>query len=152
MKLLNLLRTTDGTSLIELSLILPILILMLLAVLDCGLLLRQDMIVADSARAGAEYALTTTTAADTTGMHNTATLSAGDIPGYKAVPLSFCTCVAGGSTASCTGSCASGSMPIQYAQVTASANLPLLFKVQGLPATIAVQSVSRVRTAWTAGR
>ena len=145
----KLLRDPHGNALVEMSLILPILVLMLLAVVDVGLLLQQAMTVADSARAGAAYALPRANANDTAGMIAVATESAGAVPGYAASAANVCTCGSADAAASCSNRCSNGNAPAQFAQVTATASIPLLFGMQGLPASIPVSSSARMRTAWT---
>ena len=143
----NLLPKQDGSAMVEMSLILPILVLLLLAVLDCGLLLEQAMMVADSARAGAAYAIPWANAGNTAGMVAVATQSAAAIPGYSASAANVCLCSPGGAATSCASRCSNGNVPAQYAQVTATASIPLLFAVQGFPARIPVSSTARMRTA-----
>ena len=133
---------------IEMSLILPILILMLLGVVDFGLILQQAMVVQDSARTGAAYAIPYANATNTAGMVAAATQSAGAIPGYSAAATNTCACAPGASAISCSSSCPNNAHPAEYAQVTASANLPLLFGVQGFPASIPITFTARTRTAW----
>ena len=141
----KLLRDQRGSSMIEVSLVLPILIFLLLATVNLGLVLQQYMTVTDSARAGAEYPTNWTTSSDTAGMRNAAIASAGTIPGYNASAIVFCTCGPGGSAVSCSGSCSGYGNPAQYAQVTATASLPVLYSVAGFPAHYNVQSVARMR-------
>ena len=146
----KLLWKQDGNAMIEMSLILPVILLLLLAVLDFGLLLQQVMAVADSARAGAAFAIPWENASNTAGMSAVATQSAGAIPGYSASAVNVCLCSPDGSAVSCAGHCSNGNLPAQYAQVTATASIPLLFAIQGFPARIPVSSTARMRTAWTA--
>jgi Flp pilus assembly protein TadG len=64
----------SGQALVESALCLPVLILFLAAVIDLGLLLQFDTILASSARAGAQYgSQNATNAADTRGMQTAAT-------------------------------------------------------------------------------
>ena len=134
---------------IEVCLVLPILIFLLLATVNLGLILQQYMAVVDSARAGAEYPTNWATSSDTAGMQNAAVASAGNIPGYQAVATVACTCGSGGAVISCSGTCSGGTTPAQYAQVTATATLPLLYTVAGFPAHYNVQSIARMRVPWT---
>ncbi len=142
----GLLADQSGSVLVEMSLILPVLVFMVLAVLDVGILLVQDMRVADSARSGAEYGATQSTATDLAGMQNLAFASAGSVPGYNAVAQDVCTCAPGTPAISCSSSCPAYGVPARYAQVTATATLPLVFGVRGLPLAIQVRSVARIRT------
>lgn len=145
----RLLRDRQGNALIEVSLVFPILLFILLATINIGLILQQYMAVVDSARAGVEYPTNWATSSDITGMQNAAVTSAGNIPGYQAVSSILCTCGPGGSNVSCTGTCPGYGHPAQYAQVTATASLPVLYSVTGFPAHYNVQSVARMRVPWT---
>lgn len=145
-------RQEGGNAIIEVSLILPILVLMLLAVVDLGLVLEQAMIVADSARAGAEFATPWANAANTSGMAAVAAQSAVGVAGYSAAAVNVCTCAPAGQAVSCNNRCSSGAAPAQYAQVTGSASVPLIFGIQGFPAAIPVSSTATVRTVWTGPR
>ena len=144
----KLLRRQHGNAMIEMSLILPLLVLMLLAVVDVGLLLEQVMVVHDAARAGAAFAVPWANATNTAGMAAVAAQSASAIPGAAASAINVCTCSPGGAPTSCSNRCAGGNPPAEYAQVTVTAGIPLLFGVQGLPARIPVSSTARMRTAW----
>ena len=141
-------REQQGNAMIEVSLVLPILIFLLLATLNIGLILQQSMAVADSARAGAEYPTNWATSSDTAGMQRVAVAAAGNIPGYQAVSIVVCTCGPGGAIVPCSSTC-SGTIPAQYAQVTATANLPLLYSVAGFATHYNVTSVARMRVPWT---
>lgn len=145
----------EGNAFIELALILPTLLLMLLGVLDFGLVLMQYMAVCDSVRAAAEYATVHGHEADTATIQTLARQFGSNIPGYSASAVQVCACTPSGNAVSCTtgtGTCSGApSTPFQYVQVTATATLPLIFKVQGFPISIPVKSSMKVRTAYSKG-
>ena len=144
-------RREDGNALIESAIFMPVTILMLLAVLDFGLVLNQDLRVADSARSAAVSASDRYYATDTSVLQAVGTYSTYGIPNYKVAVLNYCTCANGTGTASCADhtSCGGYGIPNQYVKITATATLPLIFKVSSFPASINVQSVAIARTAWT---
>ncbi len=142
----------QGSSTIELALILPVLITMLFGVLDFGLILSRDMTVIDSARAAGEYATIYGQRANSTQVQTFATQFATGIHGYTATAALVCTCSPGGAAVDCLSSCPSGiTTPLQYMQITATATLPLVFGIHGLPAGIPVKSVAYIRTPYTQG-
>jgi len=147
----RLLGRQDGNALIEVALLLPIIILMMLAVLDYGVLLNWDLRVADSARSAAEAATFRGFAANTALAQLVGTSSTAGIPNYSITAVNYCTCANGVGTASCSNhsSCGGYGIPNQYMKVTASATLPLLFGIKGFPLNIKVTSVAIARTAWT---
>jgi len=146
-------RQDEGSAMIEIALILPILILMLLGTLDVTVLLVQSMAIVDSATIGAEYgAARWEYASDTVDFKGLSGLiGSAYVPNYQSVAVISCSCGAGGSAVSCSGTCAGGAAPVQYAQVTATGNLPLLFGVTGLPGSITVKWIARNRVSWKAG-
>jgi hypothetical protein len=130
----------EGNALIEAALLLPVMILMLLGVADFGILLNQDLRVADSARSAAMSATTLTWANNMSNVQTVGSASASGIPGYTIAVTQYCLCAPGSG---------SYGIPNQYVQVTASAQLPLLFSIKGFPATYSVKSVAIARTPWT---
>ena len=139
---MKLFHSEEGSVLVEVALIAPVIIVMILGVVNFGFMLQQDLAVADSARAGAAYALTWGNQTRTSQMAAVATVAAGSIPSYQAAATNFCTCGPGGTAISCTSSCSSYGQPTMYAQVTATATLPVLL---GTGTGIPVSSVARVR-------
>ena len=132
----------SGSTMIELAVVLPVILVMLLGVLNYGLVLAQNIAVADSARAGAEYATGFGNGTNVQQMQAVATATAGNVPNYKVTAVNVCNCSPGGAAVSCTSSCSGYGQPATYAQVTATATLPLVF---GSSASIPVKSVAIVR-------
>ncbi len=146
-------RREEGSALIELSLILPVLLLMLLGVLDYGLVFQQYMTLNDSVRATAYYATMYGDAADTGTMVTLATQFAATVPNYNATATVVCSCTPGGAIVDCTSAYCSGTIaaPRQYTQITATATLPLLFRITGLPVGIPVTSTTMVPISFRGG-
>ena len=146
-------RRTEANAMIEVSIVLPIIILLMLGALDYGLLLQQYMRIVDSARAGAMVGTMKGQTNNLTAMQAAATAAAPGIAGYSATAINVCTCAPGSAVVSCSaGSCpgyGNSGNPAEYAQVTATATLPMIFGLRGLPASYPVKSVARVRVVWT---
>ena len=142
----------QGSSFIELSLILPVLLLMLLGVVDFGLIFSQYMTVIDSTRAAAEYATVYGQRANSGQVQTFASQFASGIPGYSASAAVVCTCNPGGGGVSCTSSCGGPvTTPLQYMRITATATLPLIYGVQGFPTSLPVRANVSIRTPYTQG-
>lgn len=141
----------DANAMIEVSLFLPVMILLLLAVLDVGLILSLDLRVVDSARSAAESATLRSNATRTDIAQVVGSDSANGITTYQISAVNYCTCANGTGLADCSShsSCGSYGIPNQYIRVTASATLPLLFTIPGFPVSYTVRSVAIARTAWT---
>ena len=149
--ILKLLRGSDGNALIEVALFLPIMILMLIGVVDFGVLLNQDLRVADSARSAATAATTYVWANNMSYVQLVGSSSANGIPGYSIAASQYCLCAPGSAQFTCSSHTACGTygIPNQYVQVTATAQLPLLFSIKGFPSVYNVKSVAIARTPWT---
>ena len=93
-------------------------------------------------RAGAEYAAGWGNGTNVAQMQAVAQAAAGNIPSYQVTAVNVCNCSPGGAGVSCTGTCPGYGQPATYAQVTATANLPLAFGSAGM---IPVKAVAIVR-------
>jgi len=132
-----------GQSLVELALVLPLLLLLLVGVLEIGRFAYYDILVANAARAGAQYgAQSLTAAADVDGIQ-TAAQNDG-LSTLKVTPSLLCGCSAGA-----LGTCPSSSVcanPLVYIQVKAEAtDFKSLFSYPGLPAKMTLTSTVTMR-------
>jgi Flp pilus assembly protein TadG len=142
-----------GTSLLEFALLVPLLTILLLGVIEVGRFADAALLVADAARAGAQYgAQNLTTAADVSGIANAAQQ---DVQGNSVLnpvlgtnglqaPSSLvCRCDGVsedcGTLSSCTGDGA------EYVQVIASGKFVSLFSFPGLPGGITLNSTYQIR-------
>ena len=124
-------RRAKGTALIEFALTAPLLLLLLAGTLNYAVALRAAASVAEAARAGAQYGSRSADAAlDIAGMQQAARNAAPDVEGLAVTAERSCRCP-GGAAVDCGGSCAGGKM-MAYAQVTARATTPSLFRYAGL--------------------
>jgi Flp pilus assembly protein TadG len=117
--------------LVEFTLVTPLLLLLMAAVLNYGLLLRTSVLVADAARAGAQYgSRSPANATDTAGIQTAARNSTPDVANLTVTSARTCQC-GDGTAVSCTTNCARGTR--MYVQVTASATGRTVFSYAGLP-------------------
>jgi Flp pilus assembly protein TadG len=139
-------KREKGSALLETVLMIPLFMLLFMGVADYGRVFYTADIVVYAATAGAEYgAISTTNAANTSGMQTAATNAATSISGLTATATSFCTCSAGGATVSCSSTCTSYGTPCMYVQVKTQATFKTLAAFPGLPHTIPLTAMSTLR-------
>lgn len=123
-----------GTALVELALVLPLLLVLLAGIADYGRALSMATAVANAARVGAQYAISSPPReTDTAGIRSAVIDSAPSFSGLTVTSTRSCQCP-GSSSVSCGGSCGSGSM-LTYVQVTVTATSSAIFSYSGLPFT-----------------
>ena len=133
-----------GSAMVEFALIAPMLLLVMAGVLDYSLALRTAIVVADAARAGAQYgSLTAANSSDISGMQAAARNAAPTLTGLTVTAEQACQC-SDGTAASCSGSCSTGALSV-YVRVTATATAPLAFRYPGLAFSGAVSSSATMR-------
>jgi Flp pilus assembly protein TadG len=145
-KSLQSLRTREeGSSAIELAVILPFLVLMLVAAVDFGRGYYASIEVSSAAEAGALYGTLNLT--DTAGMQAAATLDAHDVSGLTAVATYGCECSDGThAVASCTSpptTCTSNAL--DYVQVVTKATYTPILRFPGISTSYPLKSVARMR-------
>jgi Flp pilus assembly protein TadG len=137
-----------GQSLVELAFVLPVLLLLLVGIIEIGRFAYYSILVANAARAGAQYgAQSLAAAADTTGISNAGT---NDAPGITApntltvTSTQSCGCATTSlGTCGTPTACAAGRWLV-YVQVTATGSFNSLFSYPGLPKTFAVTRVQEM--------
>lgn len=136
-------RGEEGSSLIELALMMPVFALILVGSVEVAQLAYASIEVTSAARAGAEYgAQTHDTAADAAGMQTVATGAGPNVPNMQATATTFCTC-SDGSSITCSNAGTSCSARInEYVQVNTSASVTSLFHIAGLPRTFTLKGVA----------
>lgn len=148
-------RRQAGQSLVEVALMLPFLLLLLLGVIEIGRYAYISILVGNAARAGASYGVQSPVqSVDTAGIsnaaHNDFQNNGQNSAGLSVSSSVSCGCDGSGSVApfSCTGNgagvCASGHWTVTLA-VTASGTFSGLFNYPGIPSSITVTKVSKVR-------
>jgi Flp pilus assembly protein TadG len=139
---------TQGSSLVELAFVLPVLMVVLLGIIDFGRVFYTSAEVANAAHAGAIYGSRTLSLANsTTGMQTAATTDAADTTGMTSTASVVCECTQGGSVVICqTAQSSCGlTIPLVYVTVTTSAKLTPLVPWPGIPNPITVNATAKMR-------
>jgi Flp pilus assembly protein TadG len=140
------LRDDSGNSLLEVALILPVLVLMLVAAVDFGRAYVVGIQLASATQAGVLYGMQTPT--DVTGIVAAANLNASGITGITTAATFGCECSDGSSVvASCSRGPVCATNVLNYVDVVATATYKPMLKYPGIPASIAMRSEARIRSA-----
>jgi Flp pilus assembly protein TadG len=131
----------------ELAVILPVLILFGVGVMDYGRVFFRSLIVANAARAGAEYGtLSVANGIDATRIRGFARLDGQEITGLAVSSSQVCRCgdnVVNCATATCPGY-GSGA-PRVYVVVTAIDTVDLFLRYPGLPTRVPIARTATFR-------
>jgi Flp pilus assembly protein TadG len=144
----SLYRDDYGSSLVEVAIMMPVLMLLLIGVVDISQGYYYAIEVSDAAEAGAVYGSQNLT--DTAGMQSAAVLDAPNLKGGVTASASYgCECPDGsGRVVGCAappGSCASSY--VAYVQVSTSWSYTPLFPYPGIPSSYVLQGLSVMREA-----
>jgi Flp pilus assembly protein TadG len=134
-----------GSALIEFSLLISVLLLLFLGIVDSAIAVRQGMVVANAADAGALYGASEGNANNTAGMATAALNAATGVAGMTASATTWCSCSAGGTNVSCSSTCSTYDLPMQYVQVQTSATYYVLFRSSGIPLSIGLSGSATMR-------
>jgi Flp pilus assembly protein TadG len=143
--LLNRLSGEDGSSIIEIAFMLPILALLLAGAVDFGRAWYVNLEVASAAEAGALYGIQNPT--DTVGMKAAAALDAPDLSNLQAAAISGNECSDGTSAVSFSAStpnCAVNS--VQFVEVDTSAVYKPILNFPGVTSSYTLTGKSRMRS------
>lgn len=139
---------SQGGSLVELALIMPIFTLLLVGAVDFARLAYAGIEVSNGARAGVLYgAQNHTTAMDATGMKLAAVNEAADVSPVTATANSSCTCT-NGTVITCSNAgtlCVSPARTLEYVQVTTSTTVNPVFTYFTLPSTVTLNGSATMR-------
>jgi Flp pilus assembly protein TadG len=141
--------TQSGQALLEVALVTPLLMLLAVGIIEIGRYAYYSILVADAARAGAQYgAQNLATAADKTGIRNAAENDGQNLSELTVTskPQCGCTGSAIGDTCPATA-CASPNHALVYVKVTVTGTFNSLFKYPGIPRSIACDSTQLMRVA-----
>lgn len=148
---MSFLRSEEGSSLLEFSLILPLMLLLFIGVVDLGFAVAESMSVEDAARAGAEYGSLPGKVNDLAGMQTAARNAAGGLSTLQVTASNWCSCTPNGSPTPCASTCSGSGNPVQYVQVQTSATVNTVLGVKtilnytGLPTSLTLQGFSALR-------
>lgn len=137
-------RCEQASNLVEVSLLLPLLLVMVAGVVDLGRALYYSDVLASAASAGAIYGSQAPT--DITGMENTVNNDAAEVPQVTAAASYGCECQDGtGKSVSCSASPSCSSGVVYYVTVTASSEFKPLVPWPGIPSSFTLSSSSTMR-------
>ena len=143
-RLLRILRQDEGSSLIELALLIPPLLLVLVGAIDFGRGYYVAIEVASAAEAGALYGSLNPT--DDAGMRAAAVLDAHDVSTMTVTSSDGCECSDGTSaivSCSATPSCAVN--VVNYVEVDTAVTYTPILKYPGLSSSYSLTGKSRMR-------
>lgn len=137
-------RSSEGSSLVELALILPMLFLMLGGIVEFGWMIYVGIEVSNAAQAGAVYGTLNPT--DVTGISTAAKNGSSKLTGVSTSVSYGCECSDGSSAVPSCGAPPSCTYNyVNYVDVTASAPYAAFLPLPGLPSGGSVSSESRMR-------
>lgn len=136
----------DGSSIAELALVMPMLMLILLGGIDFSRAYFLSIEVAGAAQAGAAYGVMHRT--DTTGMSNAATMDAPNVSNLSVTtPTWGCECSDGtNSSVSCATVPSCTNNQVYWVKVTASATYSPVFPWPHIPSSISLSQTAVMRT------
>lgn len=135
-----------GQSLVEISLMLPVLFLLLLGAAQFGYLFYAHIEVTNAARAGVQYgAQNHATASDNPGMTLAALQDGTNISTLSVTPSHSCACSGGTGTSTCTVGDCPGYRILEYVQVNTSAVVTPPVHLLGTPTTYTLNGLAIMR-------
>ena len=143
------LRKDDGSGLIELALILPLMLLIVFAIVNYAQWIQRAILVQDAAAAGASYGTIPGNSTNHTNMvaiaNWNATGSVSGVTGFIATATDFYTCSPGGAQVTAITDCPTGA-PFHYVQVNTATTVKNFIPWPRIPSSIAIkgQAIYRV--------
>lgn len=135
---------TEGSSFVELAIVLPIFFLMLVPAVDIGRALYAYIEVASAAQAGAAYGMQNPS--DVSGMQSAAIAGTSNLPDVTSTATYGCECSDGTSpVASCSSTPSCSYNYVNYVDVVASSTYVPIFKYPGLPPSMNISREIRLR-------
>ena len=136
----------EGSSLIEVAILMPLLVLILVGAVDFGQAYYVGIEVASAAQAGTAYGVMNSN--DTAGMQTAAAIDASDVPVMTSVAAWGCECSDGtGASVSCTVTPSCGTNLVDYVDVTTTASFTPILRYPGVPSVFMLSGHSRMRVA-----
>ena len=144
MRLLRNFRADEsGSTMLELALTMPLLLLVLFGTMDLGRMFYTAITLSGAAVAGTQYGVASAANnADFTGMQQAALNDAGNISGVTATATTYCECLDGTAVSCSTGSCNGTTKPPAYVKVSTIATFATLFSYPYVPSSVALTGVS----------
>ena len=140
---------TRGQSVLEFALLLPVMLLLMVGIIEVGRFAYYSILVANAARAGAQYgAQGLATAADTPGIQAAAENDGQNLAQLTVTASQQCGCNGASLSGTCPATgCSTPNHPLVYVQVQASGTFNSLFNYPGLPPSFTVSSTEKMRVA-----
>lgn len=138
------LRNSEGSSFIELALLLPFLLFLFVGAVDLGRLYFMCVEVTGAAQAGALYGVQNPS--DASGMQSAAAAGASSLSGITTTASYGCECSDGSSpSASCSSTPSCTYNYVNYVDVASSVQYTPIFNYPGLPSNMTVTREARMR-------
>lgn len=138
-------RKSEGASLVETALLLPIMLLLAAGAVDFGRAYWTAIEIESAAHAGALYGIQNPT--DTSGMVTAANLGADGLPALQSTAAYGCECSDGSSpVADCSFIPLCDYNYVNYVSVTSTATFVPLMRYPGIPNSFTLSSTSRMRS------
>lgn len=142
---LILLREQRASSLVELAVTLPLLLILLVGAIDFGHGFYLALEVSSAAQAAALFGVQNPT--DTTGMTSLAQLNAQDVAGLHVTTVSGCECSDGTSaTTDCTSLFFCSANIVRYVEVTVTGTYVPILSFPGVNTNIALRAHQKMRS------
>jgi Flp pilus assembly protein TadG len=145
---MQLLRTDEGSSLIEMAFILPVVLLLVFSLVDYALWIQKEIQYQDAASTAAAYGALPGNATDSSTMTQLATYNAtGQYTapsGFNVNATNFYSCTPGGTHVTATTACPTGA-PYHYVQVTTSSSAANLIAFPGIPSSLTLSGAATYR-------
>jgi len=139
----------SGQAVLEVALVTPLLLLLAVGIIEIGRYAYYSILVADAARAGAQYgAQNLATAADTAGIRAAAENDGQNLAALNVTVQHECGCTGSSIGGACPATaCASPNHALVYVKVTVTGTFNSLFKYPGIPQSIDCDSTELMRVA-----
>ena len=135
----------SGSSVVELALLTPLLLLLLAGAVDMGQAFYAAIEVSSAATAGADYGIQKPT--NTSGMEQAALLDGANLSGLAASASWGCECSDGTSASvSCISEPSCSTNPVNYVLVTTSMTFVPILRISGFPSNLALKGSARMRS------
>jgi Flp pilus assembly protein TadG len=127
----------------------PILLLLLVGIIEIGRFAYYSILVANAARAGAQYgAQSLATAADSPGISTAAKNDGQNVGGLSVTSVQTCGCTGASLSGACPATgCVAPNHALVYVEVTATGSFRPLFNYPGIPNPFTVTSTEKMRVA-----
>jgi Flp pilus assembly protein TadG len=146
LKFLRAFREDNGSSLVEMALLMPVLMLLFVGTVDFGRAYYAAIEVSSAAEAGALYGVQNPT--DTAGMVAASRLDAGDLPSMTPVATYGCQCSGGGSVVAGCGTAPTCPFNVvNYVQVNTTYTYTPIIRYPGLSAVLTLHGSAKMRAA-----